>query len=182
MTRQERAERVENLYRRHGPSSLGFLLRRTRSAEDAADILSEVFTVVWRRSRTLPAPGEEKLWMYGIARHVLMNHHRSDRRASAAQERLVQHLSHARSSGAETNQAALMDLQRELAALAEVDRDIVTLTAWEGLTSVEIGKLLGLAPGTVRSRLHRARHHLHELSLSPIAPVEHRCVFSDCAS
>lgn len=55
-----------------------------------------------------------------------------------------------------------MDLQRELAALAEVDRDIVTLTAWEGLTSVEIGKLLGLAPGTVRSRLHRARHHLHE--------------------
>jgi len=47
-----------------------------------------------------------------------------------------------------------------LAVLDEVDREVLTLTAWEGLTPTEIATVLQFAGGHVRTRLHRARARL----------------------
>ena len=46
---------------------------------DAADVTAETFLVAWRRYDDAP-PGDGRPWLFGIARHVLANHHRSGRR------------------------------------------------------------------------------------------------------
>ncbi|HEY6398200.1 MAG TPA: sigma factor [Solirubrobacteraceae bacterium] len=48
---QRRRERFETVYEHHR-AVLGYLLRRTESAEDAADLIADVFLTAWRRSGT----------------------------------------------------------------------------------------------------------------------------------
>lgn len=54
------------------------------------------------------------------------------------------------------------DVRAAIATLAVDDQAIVTLNAWEGLSSREIAEALGMNPSTVRVRLHRARRRLRE--------------------
>ena len=45
---------------------------------------------------------------------------------------------------------------------SEADREILLLAAWEGLTTGEIGTVLGCSPNTAAVRLHRARRRLDD--------------------
>ena len=54
-----------------------------------------------------------------------------------------------------------------LAELAERDRDVLLLIAWEGLAYDEVAAALGIPVGTVRSRLRSGPHHLRPLPLLP---------------
>jgi RNA polymerase sigma-70 factor (ECF subfamily) len=54
------------------------------------------------------------------------------------------------------------DVRAALAALPEPDREILTLSAWEGLTPSQIATVLGSSPNAVRVRLHRARARLRQ--------------------
>jgi RNA polymerase sigma-70 factor (ECF subfamily) len=62
-----------------------------------------------------------------------------------------------------------------IAGLTPDDRDVLLLTAWGGLDSVEVAQALDIPVGTVRSRLHRVRRQLrtHESTLlaPPAEPV-----------
>jgi DNA-directed RNA polymerase specialized sigma24 family protein len=53
-------------------------------------------------------------------------------------------------------------LQAALGSLAEDDREILTLTAWEGLTPREIAAVMGISANVVRVRLHRARRRVEQ--------------------
>jgi RNA polymerase sigma-70 factor (ECF subfamily) len=46
---------------------------------------------------------------------------------------------------------------RALAGLAPADREVLLLTAWEGLEPARAARVLGVRPGTLAVRLHRAR-------------------------
>jgi RNA polymerase sigma factor (sigma-70 family) len=73
-------EAFGELYRRHERSMAAFLMRRTGSAEVAADLTSEVFAaalLAWRAGGT---PGvSERAWLYGIAQHKLIDSYRRGR-------------------------------------------------------------------------------------------------------
>ena len=161
MTAHERSaeQRVEDLYRAHGARVLGYLARRVDPTEDAADLLSEVMLVTWRRRDDLPACPEDVPWVFGVARNVLANHRRSSTRRLAATEDLAAHLRLLpRSEG--QHREATMDLRAALARLDDLDREIVTLSVWEQLSSAEIAVVLTMPAATVRSRLARARARL----------------------
>ncbi len=51
-------------------------------------------------------------------------------------------------------------MRAAIADLAEVDRDLLTLALWEGLTVAEASDAVGLEAGAGRVRLHRARQRL----------------------
>ncbi|MBA3916261.1 MAG: RNA polymerase sigma factor [Acidobacteriales bacterium] len=56
-----------------------------------------------------------------------------------------------------------------LSVLPPSEREILLLVAWEGLEPIEIATLLDIKPGTVRSRLHRARQTMQsQLSLETL--------------
>ena len=100
-----------------------------------------------------------RMWLYGVARRQLANQRRGDRRRSA----LASELAGALRSVTPPDDGSLA---AALATLDETDRELIMLSAWDGLTSAEIGELLGIRAATVRVRLHRARRRL-ERELEP---------------
>jgi RNA polymerase sigma-70 factor, ECF subfamily len=152
------AARFEELFNANSKAMLGYLLRRVQVPEDAADLVAEVFATAWRRIDDVP-PGEEaRLWLYGVARNVLANHRRGRTRRDRLADKLRTHL--ARQPYAPEPSAATDAVRAALDRLSPEDREVLTLTAWEGLTSAEIGTLIGQEPATVRARLGRARERL----------------------
>ncbi|MGY1702292.1 RNA polymerase sigma factor [Geodermatophilus sp. SYSU D00766] len=107
--------------------------------------------------------GEVRPWLFGIARLCLANAARSSRRAG----RLGARLAEAMADVSVPDPAALHEdgtLRRSVRAaldqLSPEDRELVTLVAWEGLTPAQAATALGIAAGTARVRLHRARTKL----------------------
>jgi RNA polymerase sigma-70 factor (ECF subfamily) len=147
----------------YGPRLLGYLARRTNSAEDAADLLAELFTVAWRRHAELPTEPDALLpWLYGVGRRVLANHRRGNIRRSALAEHLRAYAGTIEPDPASLTDTAL-DVRRALAQLPDQDREILQLVAWEQLSVTQAGQVLGLRPAAARQRLHRSRGHLRRL-------------------
>jgi RNA polymerase sigma factor (sigma-70 family) len=144
-----------------GPRILAYLIRRVDCREDAADLLAEVFAVVWKRRADVPADEPMRTgWIFGVARGVLANHHRSSRRRYALADKLRRQL--ASDEGAAPSEH-LEAVRSALATLDPADRDLLLLVAWDGLTAVEIAAMHDLAPATVRQRISRARRRLRGL-------------------
>lgn len=155
----DRTERFADLYEVARPKILAYVLRRTSSTADVADVVAEVFTIAWRRFDDMPGGDANLLWLYVTARHVLGNHGRSLRRYSAAVERVAEQLARTATYVEPADEAAVA-AQICLASLSEEDREILMLAGWEGLSSSELGAVLRCTPTAARIRLHRARAHL----------------------
>lgn len=158
----------EALYRATRGDLLGYLLRRTAGPEEAADLLAETYLVAWEKLDKLPAGQEARLWLFGVARNLSLQRHRRTRVAGALVERLARELR----AGA----AAVPDSPRDdelwaaLDALPARDREVIALTAWEGLTPGEVAIVLETSANAIRIRLHRARRRLRRtLSAAPSA-------------
>ena len=165
MTKTDLAARVDATMRRESPKLLAYFERRVEFPEEAADLLSDTFLIVWRRGDALPYDDEHaRMWLYGVARKVLLGYRRGVRRRSDLGERLKFEI--------EVSQPDIAELRSELRAaldsLGTLDREIVILTAWDGFSQAEVARHLGMRAGTVRSRYTRARARL-QLVLSDTA-------------
>jgi RNA polymerase sigma-70 factor (ECF subfamily) len=164
-----------SLVERNSRPILAFALRRTDRPEDAADIVSDVMLVAWRRLADVPAGDEELLWLYGVARRVLANQRRARGRRDRLGERLRDAVSAAMTEDLADTHARSAGIRRALAALPEADREVLILQAWEGLDTKEIATVLDIEPATVRSRAHRARARLRtELDATGAEPAHER--------
>ena len=154
----ERQARFESLYAANRAPILGYALRRTAGPDDAADILAETFLTAWRRLDELPQGDDGRLWLYGVARRVLANHHRGLRRRSALAGRLRAELTCSYVPSEFDGETAR--IAQALRRLPERQREVLALNAWEGLDYGEIATVLGCSRNAVRIRLHRARASL----------------------
>ncbi|HEU5417045.1 MAG TPA: RNA polymerase sigma factor [Streptosporangiaceae bacterium] len=169
----ERQRRFEAAYTAHHGPILGYLLRRTDNPDDAADALAEVFLIAWRRLPDLPAEPQARLWLYGVARRVLANQRRGERRRSALADRLRADLVDAYRPPEYTGELAR--IAAAFGRLPEAERELLALSAWEGLGYGQIAEVLDCSRNAVRIRLHRARRRLAaELDRGPAQPVPHR--------
>lgn len=151
-------ERFEEIYDGYSGLILAYAARRTRSLDDAADVVAETFTTAWRRMDAVPAGEEARPWLYGVARKVLANHHRSEVRRRRLDERSAAELASAMVAPEPDGDG--LDHRRIAAAFAglgDADRELLTLVGWEGLEPSEIAVVLGTGAAAVRVRLHRAR-------------------------
>lgn len=170
-------ERFKTAYDQNREAVLAYLLRRTDAPEDAADLLAEVYLVAWRRISDLPESEQTRPWLFGVARRVLANHRRRAKTRGGLAVALQDSLRHVELDAHPDRDSSAGPLHRALAQLSPVDRELLTLTAWEGLTPAEIAVVVGRSPGRVRVQLHRARRRLkdklhppHHLSSYPIRP------------
>lgn len=161
-----REENFDRLFSEHSGPLLAYFLRRVDPPCDAADLLAEVFLVVWRRLDDVPSGRDATPWLYGIARHVRANHRRGVRRRNDLAMKLRSNLDHRLVFDTDTggaDGASVMRIRHALGALPEIDREIITLRAWEGLSASDISVVVGGTPENVRVRLHRARARLRRL-------------------
>jgi RNA polymerase sigma factor (sigma-70 family) len=155
-------ERFRHVYADHVDRVLGYALRRVGRPEDAADVVAETFLVAWRRLGDVPEEPRTRLWLYGVARRVLANQRRGERRRTALGERLAADLATSAPDHA-PGVAERLTYGRALDQLGERDREVVLLSAWEGLEPREIAEVLGVSAVAARSRLSRARARLRVL-------------------
>jgi RNA polymerase sigma-70 factor (ECF subfamily) len=168
--RSERKRRFEAVYLAHHGPILGYVLRRTGNPDDAADVIGEVFLTAWRRLEDMPGDEEVRLWLYGVARRVLANHHRGARRRSALTERLRADI--AASYRAPEFTGELAQIAAALRRLPQAEQELLSLSAWEGLDNGQIAVVLGCSRNAVRIRLFRARKRFaSELARSRTLPV-----------
>lgn len=161
-----RRHRFEQVYAEHRTAVLGYVLRRAGSAEDAADIIAETFLTAWRRLDDIPAGEYGRAWLYGVARRVLANHHRGERRRALLSQRLRSELAAATCArGLYAPEPygcgpGFEDATAAFRGLPEADREVLTLASWEGLDAGQIAAVLGCSRNAARIRLHRARRRL----------------------
>jgi RNA polymerase sigma-70 factor (ECF subfamily) len=131
---------------------VAYARRRTRSYDEADDVVADVFAVAWRRLDDVPT-GAELQWLYGVAYRTLANARRSTTRRLRLLERL-------RNEPTATFPSDSDDVLIALASLRRSDQEILRLAAWEQLQPAEMAVVLGITANAATLRLSRARAHL----------------------
>ncbi|MFT4216270.1 MAG: sigma-70 family RNA polymerase sigma factor [Micropruina sp.] len=149
----------EQLYREHSGEILGYLTRRAGTT-DAPDLLADTFLTAWRRRDVLPAPAMRRAWLFGTARNLLLAHHRDNPPRPVEHPEPGQPIRPDAAPDAQTERQLERAVHAVLAELAEVDRELLTMTAWERLSVADAGRALGLTSAAARVRLHRLRRRL----------------------
>ena len=142
---------------REGRDVHSYLARRAPA--DAEDLLGRVWLEAYAARRSFdPARGSARSWLFGVARHVLLRHWREQRPDPAVPSLVTIAGDPWDEVDARLDSAALAGpLRVALSDLPEADREMLLLIAWEQLTPTEAAAVVGIPPGTARTRLHRAR-------------------------
>jgi len=166
-------DRLDQLLAEHVRDVVAYCRWRCGSEEDAQDAVSEVFLVAWRRLADVPEGDAARVWLLATARRVIAN----ERRASGRRSRLVERLRIVDPPDpvqwpVEVASGEVADALRQL---DPADREILLLAEWEGLSSNEIGAVMGCLAVTARGRLHRARERFRgAYGDSTSVPAHHR--------
>lgn len=185
MTEQSREDpraAFEQLFRETRIDLLAYILRRSRSVEDAADVLAETYLIAWQKLDVIPTGDRTRPWLFGVARNLLLKGATRRRSHDALVDRLASEIRAARSvhgPDADTRNEAL---RAALGTLSETDQEILTLAAWEGLTPKQIARVMNVSANVARVRLHRARRRLRRRltphragsCLAEYVAIEHR--------
>ena len=145
-----------------------YAVRLTGDWAEAEDVVSLTFLEAWRLRKKVNPEGESlQPWLLGIATNVVRNRRRSARRHQNALTRLPR--DEAVPDFADELLSRMADTDRLAAARAALlklrpaDREVFVLYVWEELPYEQVAEILGVRPGTVRSRLSRARKRLREM-------------------
>jgi RNA polymerase sigma-70 factor, ECF subfamily len=162
----------------HKDAVYRFAWRMSGSVAAAADITQDVFVSLLRHpNRFDPVRGTLRAFLLGIARNLALKHWRAEHRFEplddeAAQTRVAQ----TRAAQTRAFVAEPVDFERgeigdivgrAVRALRPLQREVVILAEYEGLTLAEIARAVDADVGTVKSRLHRARENLRR-TLAPL--------------
>jgi RNA polymerase sigma-70 factor (ECF subfamily) len=167
MTTQETPERqVIDTIAGNSVDILGYFARRV-GRDDAADLLAETMMTAWRRIASLPAQEDQaRMWLFGIARNVLANAERSERRRLRLANRLRLLIGDHSESPAPDASSEVRDAVDRLPA---DQAEVIRLVHWDGFTLAEVAQLLQEPPTTTRSRYQRAKESLRQTLYPPIA-------------
>jgi RNA polymerase sigma-70 factor (ECF subfamily) len=146
----------------------GYALALTQRDADAEDLVQETYLRAVRSYSQLAPDSNLKSWMYAILRNAWLN----EVRHASSGPRIVdldddQDVYGATQVASDDDPyaeyestAAREDVRAAVANLPPAHREVIVLREYEGLSYQEIGEILGIPPGTVMSRVGRARERL----------------------
>ena len=151
----------ENLYRSHSARVYATCLRMVADPNRAEDLTQEAFVRAWQKISSFRGKSAFGTWLHRLTVNIVLGDVRSRGRRkdeSVATEELqaMPDLRPVRQSDAG------IDLERAVACLPTKARMVFVLHDVEGFRHEEIGKLMGIATGTSKAHLHRARGILRE--------------------
>jgi|SRR5450432_950193 RNA polymerase sigma-70 factor, ECF subfamily len=151
-------------FREHKDPVYAFAYRMTNSSAAADDVTQECFLELFRRpERFDPARGSLRNFLLGVARNLALKRWRGENRfCSLDSEPPRQRME-------DPPIDAALAVATAMQSLSPLQREAIILFEYEGLTLHEIAVVTQSDPGTVKSRLHRARENLRQ-SLAPFRP------------
>jgi RNA polymerase sigma-70 factor (ECF subfamily) len=158
----DREARFRALYADAYADVLRFADRRVHRSH-AEDVAADAFLVAWRRLDDAPnTPDDVRAWLFGIARHCLLNTLRGQGRRDALAVRIAETVPSTRlADGLDGDPVAQrIDLAAAWRRLSETDQEALSLTVFEDLSSAQAARVLGISPVSYRLRLLRARRAL----------------------
>ena len=160
----------ETLYQAEYKSIYAYVRRRAASSSDVSDIVSEVFTVAWRRISEVPPSPEDRLWLFGVAHRCLLAHQRGGWRRLQLLSNLEAQPNRIELVNAETDPLHLQ-VRTALRGLRARDREVLVLVYWDGLSHVEAASVLDCSVNAVALRLKKAKARLQsKLAASVSSP------------
>lgn len=152
-----REGRFDAIFDLHHADILRYCMRRLGRI-DGEDAAADVFAVAWRRLDQTPSGDATRAWLYGVAYRVVGNQYRARQRRS----RLARRLGEVRDGAPTSTDEGFgnADILRALESLRPVDRELLRMAAWDGLSRSEMAQVLGIKENAVDQRLFRARARL----------------------
>ncbi|GAB2462030.1 RNA polymerase sigma-70 factor (ECF subfamily) [Conyzicola lurida] len=164
-------ERISALTETNVDDLFSYFARRVTPRDEAADLVGETMLVVWRRAGDAPTDDlRARMWIFGIARHVLMNHERGRRRRIVLTSRIRDDIVAGTTSPDADGES--VELRLAIRRLPPKQREVIFLVYGEGFTLVEAGKIMNVSASTTRSRHSYALSALRS-HLSPVDGIDH---------
>jgi RNA polymerase sigma-70 factor, ECF subfamily len=154
------AASFERLYRLHSGKVYGLCLRMTGHRETAEDCTQEAFVQAWRSLPRFEARASFGTWMHRIAVNAVLAQarRRGERIGTAAS--IEDELADTLPDGSVGDTGDGMDVEAAIAGLPPGARHVLVLAGVYGYTHEETADMLGVAVGTCKAQLHRARQLL----------------------
>lgn len=152
------------LYREYEGRIYGLALRMLLDPTRAEDVTQEIFVRAWRKIDRFSGRSAFYTWLYRLAVNVVLNELRRRSREPLSVDPTEDRLDRAAEprSPAVAGPSTRLDLERAITALPRQGRLVFWLHDVEGYRHREIAEMLGIAEGTSKAHLHRARLRLRE--------------------
>jgi RNA polymerase sigma-70 factor (ECF subfamily) len=148
----------ERLYREHSGRVYGLCLRMTRDAQLAEDCTQDTFINAWRALSKFETRSSLSTWLHRIAVNVSL----AKRRKSPQVEPVPEDDEGVATQWTVETPVEVQEIESAIGTLPEGARDALVLHALYGYSHGEAAHMLGIAEGTCKAQLHRARKLLRE--------------------
>jgi RNA polymerase sigma-70 factor (ECF subfamily) len=151
----------EALYRRLVGRIYALCLRMARDAQRAEELTQDVFVRAWERLGSFRGESKFTTWLHRLAVNVVLQDGRTKGRRESREESVAdpgEYLGRVREEFPGTR----MDLEKAIAGLPAGARRVVVLRDVYGYRYEEIARMQGVALGTVKAQIHRARKLIRE--------------------
>jgi len=159
IARAQRADSgaFEKLYRMHVDKVYGICLRMTGNVAEAEDCAQDAFIQAWNKLDKFRGDSAFATWLHRIAVNSVLGRMRKSKRE---QDRIQLAGQEVQSPASVADSGELRDLSEAVDRLPEGARHVFVLYAVYGYSHEEASNMLGIAPGTSKAQLHRARRLL----------------------
>ena len=151
----------EALYRAHAGRVFALCLRLSGDRTRAVELVQDVFVRCWERLGSFRGESAFGSWLYRLAVNLVWMANRGDRRREA-RVLPVEDPQALERSGDATTAGVSVDLERAIGSLPDGAREVFVLYDIEGYRHEEIARMTGIAVGTSKAQLFRARRLLRE--------------------
>lgn len=150
---------LEELYYRTGASVFGFALSVLKNAQDAEDVMHDLYVSVWSGAEKYRAEGRPMAWIMTITRNLCLQKCREYRRRSDIPQEDWENYINGKTEMQPEDKLVLSECFK---TLSDEERQIVTLHAVTGFKHREIAKLLEIPLPTILSKYNRALKKLQK--------------------
>ncbi len=159
ISRAQRADAraFEALYKLHIDKVYGICLRMTGNVSEAEDCAQEAFIQAWNKLDRFRGDSAFSTWLHRIAVNSVLGRMRKSKRE---QDRIVAVTDNAPATFVHGETGALKDISEAVDRLPQGARNVFVLHAIYGYSHDETGVMLGIAAGTSKAQLHRAKRLL----------------------
>ncbi|MGH3510423.1 MAG: RNA polymerase sigma factor [Nocardioidaceae bacterium] len=159
---------AESLLKQNADDLLRYFRRRTAD-DEASDLLAETLATAWRRTSIMPrAPEEARMWLFGIAHNILLNHRRTQRRRLRLADRLREVL---HTSEPEPPADSGIEIRDAVERLEPHLAELLRLVHWEGLTLAQAAQVMQMPASTARNHYQWAKKELRAALQIPAASM-----------